>query len=64
MNYESMLNKATRPIEKKRRPRLRPAKIRHLQKQQKLWMTSKMNWRKPGTKPGFAPFALLDLVCR
>ncbi|MCX6085966.1 MAG: hypothetical protein NTX94_05980 [Caldiserica bacterium] len=56
MNEDSMMRKATRPIEKNRRTRSRPAKIRHLQKQQKLWMVSKMEWRKSGTRPGPAPF--------
>jgi hypothetical protein len=59
LNEESMMKKATRPIEKNRRIRRKPAKIRHLQKQQKLWMVSKMEWRKPGTKPGLAPSSLL-----
>jgi hypothetical protein len=69
MNEDSMMKKATRPIEKNRRTRNKPAKIRHLQKQQKLWMASKMEWRKPGTKPGLAPSSLLlrtvvDRQCR
>ncbi|MEN6387280.1 MAG: hypothetical protein ABFD13_00060 [Candidatus Cryosericum sp.] len=55
MNEDSMMRKAERPIEKNRRTRSRPAKIRHLQKQQKLWMASKVKWRKPRTKPRFAP---------
>jgi hypothetical protein len=55
LNEENMMNKATRPIEKNRRMRRKPAKIRHLQKQQKLWMASKVKWRKSGTKPGLAP---------
>ena len=55
MNEDSMMKKATRPIEKNRRTRGKPAKIRHLQKRQKLWMVSKMEWRKPGAKPGLAP---------
>jgi hypothetical protein len=55
MDEDSMMKKATRPIEKNRRTRSKPAKIRHLQKQQKLWMVSKMKWRKSGTKPGLAP---------
>jgi hypothetical protein len=59
MNEDSMMKKATRPIEKNRRTRSKPAKIRHLQKQQKLWMASKMEWRKPGTRPGLAPSSLL-----
>jgi len=62
MNEDSMMKKATRPIEKNRRTRSRPAKIRHLQKQQKLWMVSKMERRKPGTKPGLAPFSFLQHV--
>ncbi len=57
-----MMKKATRPIERNRRIRRKPAKIRHLQKQQKLWMASKMEWRKPGTKPGLAPSSLLQHV--
>ncbi|MFA4931348.1 MAG: hypothetical protein WC625_00295 [Caldisericia bacterium] len=60
MNEDSMTKKATRPVEKNRRTRSKPAKIRHLQKQQKLWMVSKMAWRKPGTKPGLAPSSLLQ----
>jgi len=60
MDEDSMMRKATRPIEKNRRTRSKPAKIRHLQKQQKLWMVSKMEWRKPGTKPGLAPSSLLQ----
>jgi len=59
MDEDSMMKKATRPIEKNRRTRSKPAKIRHLQKQQKLWMVSKMKWRKPGTKPGLAPSSFL-----
>jgi len=59
MNEDSMMKKATRPVEKNRRTRSKPAKIRHLQKQQKVWMVSKMAWRKPGTKPGLAPFSLV-----
>ncbi|MFZ2414073.1 MAG: hypothetical protein WAW16_07635 [Candidatus Cryosericum sp.] len=59
MNEDSMMKKATRPIEKNRRIRNKPAKIRHLQKQQKLWMASKIEWRKPGAKPGLAPSSLL-----
>ncbi len=55
MNEDSMMRKAERPIEKNRRMRSKPAKIRHLQKQQKLWMVSKVEWRKAGTKPGLAP---------
>ncbi|MHB8070684.1 MAG: hypothetical protein ACYDHF_01830 [Candidatus Cryosericum sp.] len=58
MNEEDMMKKAMRPIEKNRRTRSKPAKIRHLQKQQKLWMVSKMEWRKPGTKSGLAPSSL------
>ncbi|MCX6084650.1 MAG: hypothetical protein NT102_06770 [Caldiserica bacterium] len=61
MNEDSMMRKATRPIEKNRRTRSKPAKIRHLQKQQKLWMVSKMEWRKPGTKPGLAPSSFAGL---
>ena len=57
MDEDGMMRKATRPIEKNRRTRSKPAKIRHLQKQQKLWMVSKVEWRKPGTKPGLAPFS-------
>jgi ribosomal protein L32E len=60
MNEDSMIKKATRPIEKNRRTRSKPAKIRHLQKQQKLWMVSKMEWRKPGTTPGLAPSPFLQ----
>jgi hypothetical protein len=60
MNEDSMMKKATRPVEKNRRTRSKPAKIRHLQKQQKVWMVSKMAWRKPGTKPGLAPSSLLQ----
>jgi|GEM_PF-968586 hypothetical protein len=60
MNEDSMMRKATRPVEKNRRTRSRPAKIRHLQKQQKVWMVSKMAWRKPGTKPGLAPSSLVE----
>jgi hypothetical protein len=60
MNEDSMMRKATRPIEKSRRTRSKPAKIRHLQKQQKLWMVSKMEWRKSGTRPGPAPFSFLE----
>lgn len=59
MNEENMMKKAMRPIEKNRRTRSKPAKIRHLQKQQKLWMGSKVEWRKPGTKPGLAPSSFL-----
>jgi hypothetical protein len=59
MNEDSMMKKATRPVEKNRRTRSKPAKIRHLQKQQKLWMASKVEWRKSGTKPGLAPSSLL-----
>jgi hypothetical protein len=59
MNEDSMMKKATRPVEKNRRTRSKPAKIRHLQKQQKVWMVSKMAWRKPGTKPGLAPSSLV-----
>jgi hypothetical protein len=59
VNEENMMKKAMRPIEKNRRTRSKPAKIRHLQKQQKLWMVSKVEWRKPGTKPGLAPSSLL-----
>jgi hypothetical protein len=55
MDEDSMMRKATRPIEKNRRTRSKPAKIRYLQKQQKLWMVSKVERRKPGTKPGLAP---------
>jgi len=55
MNEDSMMKRATRPMEKNRRTRRKPAKIRHLQKQQKLWTVSKMEWRKPGAKPGPAP---------
>lgn len=58
MNEENMMKKALRPIEKNRRTRSKPAKIRHLQKQQRLWMVSKVKWRKPGTKPGLAPSSL------
>ncbi|RIE07366.1 hypothetical protein [Candidatus Cryosericum odellii] len=61
MDEDSMMKKATRPIEKNRRTRSKPAKIRHLQKQQKLWMVSKVEWRKPGTKPGLAPFSFPGL---
>jgi hypothetical protein len=61
-NEDSIMKKATRPIEKNRRTRSKPAKIRHLQKQQKLWMVSKMEWRKPGTKPGLAPSSFLQHV--
>lgn len=64
MNEDSMIRKATRPIEKNRRTRSKPAKIRHLQKQQKLWMASKMDWRKPRAKPGRAPFSFLEQVCQ
>ncbi len=60
MNEENMMKKATRPIEKNRRIRRRPAKIRHLQKQQKLWMASKVEWRKPGIRRGLAPSSLLQ----
>jgi hypothetical protein len=60
MNEDSMIKKAARPIEKNRRKRSKPAKIRHLQKQQKLWMVSKMEWRKPGTTPGLAPSPFLQ----
>jgi hypothetical protein len=60
MNEDSMMRKATRPIEKNRRTRSKRAKIRHLQKQQKLWMVSKMEWRKPGAKPGLAPSSSLQ----
>jgi len=65
MDEDSIMRKATRPIEKNRRTRSKPAKIRHLQKQQKLWMVSKMERRKPGTKPGLAPssFPGLAIVC-
>ena len=65
MDEDSMMRKATRPIEKNRRTRSKPAKIRHLQKQQKLWMVSKMERREPGTKPGLAPssFPGLAIVC-
>ena len=65
MDEDSMMRKATRPIEKNRRTRSKPAKIRHLQKQQKLWMVSKMERRKPGTKPGLVPssFPGLAIVC-
>jgi hypothetical protein len=59
VNEENMMKKAMRPIEKNRRTRSKPAKIRHLQKQQKLWMVSKMEWREPGTKSGLAPSSLL-----
>jgi hypothetical protein len=59
MNEDSMMRRATRPVEKNRRARSKPAKIRHLQKQQKVWMVSKMAWRKPGTKPGLAPSSLV-----
>lgn len=59
MDEDSMIRKATRPIKKDRRTRSKPAKIRHLQKQQKLWIVSKMKWRKPGAKPGHAPSSLL-----
>ncbi|HWQ22113.1 MAG TPA: hypothetical protein VN478_05250 [Clostridia bacterium] len=59
MNEDNMMRKAMRPIEKNRRTRSKPAKIRHLQKQQKLWMVSKVEWRKPGTKPGLAPSSFL-----
>ena len=59
MDEDNMMRKATRPIEKNRRTRSKPAKIRHLQKQQKLWMVSKMERRKPGTKPGLAPSSFL-----
>ncbi|RIE16295.1 hypothetical protein [Candidatus Cryosericum septentrionale] len=62
MDEDSMMRKATRPIEKNRRTRSKPAKIRHLQKQQKLWMVSKMEWRKPGTKPGLAPSSFPGLL--
>jgi len=55
MDEDSMMRKAMRPIKKDRRTRSKPAKVRHLQKQQKLWMVSKMKWRKPGAKPGLAP---------
>lgn len=69
MNEDSMMKKAARPIEKNRRTRNRPAKIRHLQKQQKLWMASKVEWRKSGRRPGLAPSSLLprkvvDRQCR
>jgi len=59
VNEENMMKKAMRSIEKNRRTRSKPAKIRHLQKQQKLWMASKVKWRKPGTKPGLAPSSFL-----
>jgi len=59
MNEDSMMRKAERPILKNRRTRSRPARIRHLQKQQKLWMASKIKWRKPGKNPGLAPFSYL-----
>ena len=62
MDEDSMMRKATRPIQKNRRTRSRPAKIRHLQKQQKLWMASKVERRKPGTKPGLAPSSFLQSV--
>ena len=55
MDEDSMMRKAMRPIKKDRRTRSKPAKVRHLQKEQKLWMVSKMKWRKPGAKPGLAP---------
>ncbi len=54
MNYETMLKRVERPLEKNRRVHSKPAKIRHLQKQQRLWMNSKMKWRK-SEKPGLAP---------
>jgi len=60
MNEDSMMRKTERPIEKNRRTRSRPAKIRHLRKQQKLWMASKVKWRKPGTKQRFAPSSCLQ----
>ena len=59
MDEDSMMRKAMRPIKKDRRTRSKSAKVRHLQKQQKLWMVSKMKWRKPGTKPGLAPSSFL-----
>ncbi|MGB9666064.1 MAG: hypothetical protein ACPL2N_01955 [Candidatus Cryosericum sp.] len=55
MNEDSMMRKMERPAQKNRRTRSRPAKIRHLQKQQKLWMASKMEWRKPQRRSGLAP---------
>jgi hypothetical protein len=59
VNEDSMMKKAMRPIEKNRRTRSKPAKIRHLQKQQKLWMVSKVEWRKSGARHGLAPSSLL-----
>ena len=59
MNEDSMMKKAARPIERNRRTRSKPARIRHLQKQQKLWMVSKMERRKSGTRPGPAPSPFL-----
>lgn len=61
MNEDSMMRKLERPAQKNRRTRSRPAKIRHLQKQQKLWMASKMERRKPSRRSGLAP--LLQVVC-
>ena len=55
MDEDSMMTKAMRPIKKDRRTRSKPAKVRHLQKQQKLWMVSKMKWHKPRAKSGLAP---------
>ena len=56
MNMDNMIRKATRPVEKQRAVRRRPAKVRHLRKQQKLWMASKVIWRRPENGRGPAPF--------
>ncbi|HNW83998.1 MAG: hypothetical protein ABFC79_01055 [Candidatus Cryosericum sp.] len=56
MNIDNMIRKATRPVEKHRAVKRRPAKVRHLQKQQKLWMASKVVWRSSEKKRGPAPF--------
>lgn len=61
MNYETILKRALQVPEKHRKARNKPAKIRHLQKQQRLWMNSKMEWRR-SSKQRSAPLFFLKPV--
>lgn len=55
MNEQIAMKKAARPIEKNLRVQRGAAKIRHLQKQRKLWMASKVEWHKPSIRPELGP---------
>ena len=60
MNEDYMMKKAVKPVEKNRRPRSRPARIRHLQKQQRLWMASKVQRRTSGKHHGCSPLLSVE----